>query len=65
MIRSTDEVRRTRSFYAIDDAARLLGVDRTEVERLVEEGRLWELEGLDAVTPLIPQQALEPFLQEH
>ena len=65
MIRSMNEIRRTRSFYAVDDAARLLGVDPDEVERMVEEGRLWELQGLDAARTLIPQEALEPYLAEH
>lgn len=52
-----------KPFWTIDEVRAHLGVARREVDKMLADGRLWKLEGLDTTRVLIPAKAVEQ-LQE-
>lgn len=58
-----DQVQKTQPFYTINEVVARLHIRRVEVERMLEDGRLWQLEGLDTSKTLIPAAALESLQQ--
>lgn len=54
-----DAIPATRDFYTIPQAAAKLGKRKTEIEKLLADGVLWIVEGLDSTTRIIPQAALD------
>lgn len=53
----------TKAFYTVKEAARIIRKRPEEIEKMLTDGRLWLLEGLDSSTRVIPQAALDTLQQ--
>lgn len=57
------DITRTRDFYTVSEVARILRKRPAEVTKMIDEGRLWIVEGLDSSHRMIPQAALDSLQQ--
>lgn len=60
---SVDQLTRTKPFHTVSEVAKLVGVRTGEVDKMLADGRLWTLQGLDTRTRLIPQAAVDSLQQ--